>query len=271
MPARIAAARWSLRDYVDGDIDDYAVRTPPLQARPEGSLSVVAYAIKREAVARQCALIRQLGLVPITIEPSAVSLLRLCDYTYGWRTAERYALLDFGTKVSAFTVMERGTLLFSRPLSGICEQALVKLLSRNLDLTLPEASDRLWHYRNQATANPSPAPATDASMSKLDPDSRVAVTMHHYFSQILLEIERSIDAFCMMFQAETAGPLYITGGASYLPKLLPYLTSELHTPIYPLNPFEHFRLGDRQHTLLSPIFYLFAVSAGLALLAQEAP
>lgn len=262
----LAAVRWSLRDCVEGDIEEYVVRTTPLPSRGDAGM-VVAYAVKRSAVVRQCALIRQLGLRPVTVEPSAVSLLRLCDASCGW-SESRYALVDFGTKVSAFTVMEKGTLLFSRPLSGICEDALVKLLVRNLEISTDAAIDVLWNYRRRAAAAEAKESAPLAGV-----DERVQITIQHYFSQILLEIEHSIDAFCLMFQTETLGPIYITGGASYLPGLMDYLHRDLESPLKLLHPLTRFEMPSLEEQRLAPIYYLFGVAAGLSLLALggEAP
>lgn len=251
----IPAVRWNLRDCVDGHIDDHVVRATPLIPTPEG-LSFLAYAVRRDVVERQSALVRSFGLQPVTIEPSAVSLLRLCDFGYGWNPERRYALVDFGTKVSAFTVMDNGVLLFSRPLSGICELSLLKLISRNLEIDMDETMSRLASYRRGDDRAPTA------------PEDRLHITLQHYFSQVLLEIERSIDAFCMMFQTDTLGPLYVTGGASHLPGLVDYLAQELGISLKILNPFSNLALPAQERRRLQTSAYLFGVSVGLGLLTR---
>jgi Tfp pilus assembly PilM family ATPase len=150
-------------------------------------------------------------------------------------------------------------------LSGICELSLLKLISRNLEIDINETMGRLAAYRRGEACTPAAVQVPDG---KSAPEDRLHITLQHYFSQVLLEIERYIDAFCMMFQTDTLGPLYVTGGASHLPGLVDYLAQELGISLKILNPFSNLVLPPQERRRLQTSSYLFGVSVGLGLLTR---
>lgn len=184
------AVRWQLRDVAEGSLDTYVVRYSILEEYLAGEtkrLSLVAYAIKREAVARRIELLKKLSLNPVLIEPNAVSLLAAFDRVHGWEAGKAYALIDLGESRSLFTVMGEGKLFFSRPL-GLA----------------------------MGTAGAEPSA---------------------FYSALGVEVQRSLDAYSLMFHREKVDHLYVTGGRAGLPEMTDYLTKNLGVPSGVFDPF----------------------------------
>jgi MSHA biogenesis protein MshI len=121
----IEAVKWSLRDIVDDDVEKYFITHSLIREFEEGDahkLDLVAYAIKKEAVAAYQNLLEKLGLSPVFIEPASVSLASTLERCLG--TLDEYSAgVNIGYHQSLFVIIGKGIFVFSRPLPGIHLQA----------------------------------------------------------------------------------------------------------------------------------------------------
>lgn len=211
------AVRWQLRDVVEGPVTDYVVRYSHLDEYQSGEnikYSLLAYAIKRDVVQTLLDFLKKTSLKVIGVEPAPVSLLAVFDVLHGWKESEAYALIDFGESKSLFSVMERGKLYFSRPLSGISAQRF-----RLTGMSVPD-----------------------------------------FHTQIAVEVQKSMDAFTLMFKKERVDHLFLTGGGAVLPDLEKSLARTLATPTTILDPGVRFQMPEPANRYL--------VALGLALTPQ---
>ncbi|MBX7149272.1 pilus assembly protein PilM [bacterium] len=117
------AVKWKMRDVVEGNIEDFVVRSSIVSGNEPDSkkLTLVGYAIKKASVTHAMKHLSDAGLRPVFVEPSAVSLASSIDNFYPsddmW-----LAGLDLGYSKSTMIIIGRGKYYFSRPLPGISIQ-----------------------------------------------------------------------------------------------------------------------------------------------------
>lgn len=115
------AVRWHMRDVVEGKIDDFTVSYSIIEETITGGNKremLVGYAIKKEAVNNWKNLLIKVGLKPVAIEPSVISLSSCIERVY---PSENYwiAGIDLGAQKALMVIMGNGKFYFSRPLPGI--------------------------------------------------------------------------------------------------------------------------------------------------------
>lgn len=213
------AVVWKMREVVEGPVEDYVIRPCLLEEYTVGEvkrLSLIAYAIKRQVVQERQELLRQLGLKPVLIEPTSVSLTAALEQLIAWPqgkpgSGKIYALLDMGKGHTTLMVMAAGKLLFSQPLPGFAIG----------DMEKNNASD--------------------------------------FYTQMAVEIQRSLDAFSLLFGNQRIGTLWLCGGGAALPELSLHLATSLGITTEVIhNPFLQWG-GPREEG------YLYVTATGLAL------
>lgn len=215
------AVRWQMRDVVEGPVSDHVVRYSLIEEMVGGDpkrLSLLAYAIRKESVRCLLNFLKKLGLRPILVEPTSVSLLAIFDRVREWKEGEFYGLLDLGESKSLFVILGNGRLYFSRPLVGISGKEFV---TQTRGLKEEEA-------------------------------------LPLYFNQMAVEIQKSIDAFSLMFRKEGIRNLFLCGGGAGLPGLTNYLTKNLAIPTELLKPGHPFLIKEGSS-------HLYDVALGLAM------
>lgn len=115
------AVKWNLREYIDGDIEDFTVVSAFIGEKEavEGEQNeYMGFAIKRNAVADFRFQIEQFGLSPIFIEPKDVSLASALDRCF---PDEEHFLagVDIGCDRPRFYVVGKRNFVFTRPLTAV--------------------------------------------------------------------------------------------------------------------------------------------------------
>lgn len=227
MPERdlLTAIRWNFREYVDGSIDDYIVSYLPIEGAPSmEKMPISAFCISKRAVEMREAFLKEAGLKPAAIEPDAMALVSVFNYNTNWKMGECYAVIDLGDSVSNFVVVGNGTLMFSRPLGGLSGRKLAELLGTE--------------DNNQAVVS-------------------------NYISQLVVDVQRSIDAFCLMYKKEKLDKIFLCGGGVYLSEVMSRFSSGLGVGVEILNPFANVDCPEEIKKMKEAPLY--AVAVGLAL------
>lgn len=244
------AIRWNFREQVDVPLEKYVVSytTVPGTAQEE-RLPLMAYGVAADAVTRCQTRCRKLGVRATAVEPNATALLAAFDYNMPWESGARIALVDFGFHETIFLVMGDGVLFFSRPLTGVTGERLLRILSREGSVPLDEVRAAL---KNAMAGNEIP--------------SEIAAGLEEFYTQMLVEIQRSIDGYTSLYRAEEGvRKLYVCGGGCTLPNLANHLSKNLGVPTEPFNPFTN--IADAQGVKPAPVEHsaMYAVAVGLAL------
>ncbi len=246
------AIRWNLREYVDGPIEKYTVGHSNFgDMKVNGDKRpVLAFGVSTEAVEGILHMAKQMGLKPLTVEPNATALLAAFDLNVGWEKGKYHVMIDLGSTVANFIVVGNGLLLFSRPLQGSGSETLKKTIARELSVTPDKAEGYL---KQIVKGNGLPEEVS----------SKIPGIIASFFSQFSIEVQRSIDAFCIMFHVDRVDDIYLSGGGSMLPGVCEYMTKNLGVATKLFNPFAKIDASVANGRIVNPQLYTLAV--GLAI------
>jgi len=248
------AIRWNFREYVDGPIEKYSVGYSDFgELKINGDKRpILAFGVANDAVEKLLKTAKLVGLKPISVEPNATALLAAFDHNIGWSKSKYSVLIDLGLKVANFVVFGDGYLLFSRPLANGALESLAKNLSKDLGTPVEQVLGSMKSYQ-VGTELPEPT------------QTKVNSAMTSFLSNLVVEIQRSIDAFCLQFHADKVDIIYLCGGGSLIANINQYLSKNLGITVDFFNPFEKINVGTNK--ISNP--QLYAVAVGLALPSEK--
>jgi len=254
------AIRWNFREFVEGSIDNYAVSYLPIKGFGDGDSKVLlsATCVSRESVENLKTVAKDAGLRVAAIEPNASALLAIFNHTIRWKKDAVYVMLDLGDSVSNFTVIGNGCLLFSRTLINLYGRKLRDNVEKELRLNEEESEKALKDYL-LADGKDKPESQAQADESAL----KMGDIISQFISQMVVEIQRSIDAFCIMYKRDKVDKIYLSGGGLCLPQIVERLADGLGVEVTIFNPFEKFLEAETARKMVSAPMY--SVAAGLAL------
>lgn len=246
------AIRWNFRDHLDGPVEKYSITCSEINnIKVEGDARpVVAYGVSNEAIEKIMKLLKLVGLKAASVEPNATALFAAFDQSVGWDDKKYHAIIDIGTMVANFVVVGQGELLFSRPLKDVGCAALTKMIAKEAGVTPEAAAQLLRAHQKQGEAG-------------LAEDLRVQPVVANFLGQAVVEIQRSVDAFCLMFNVEMVDSIYLCGGGSMIPGICEYVTKNLGIATKMFDPFERIDTSEVVGGITNP--QLYAVAVGLAL------
>ncbi|MBI4373740.1 MAG: pilus assembly protein PilM [Deltaproteobacteria bacterium] len=240
------ALQWQLRDVTEDSVAKYVIRHTILQDyKVVGGdrLSLMGYAIHREAVERRLRLLAALSLKPRLIEPTPVALLSSLDRLLEWTPGAVYGLLDLGEGHSSFIALSDRKLFFSRPLIEVSGEEMTRLIMQELNISETEALD----FRTKLFKN-------DGS----EADERLKAVLPLCYSRIAIETERSLDGFSLLFpQMKQIETIFLAGGGALLPGLREFLAKNVGIQIDLVDPFKGWNVPGADH-------HLYHVATGLA-------
>lgn len=247
------AIRWNFREHLDGPVEKYSITYSEVNSikRAEGETRpVIAYGVANEAVDKILKILRHVGLRPFSVEPNATALLAAFDQNVGWDDKKYHAVIDIGTNVANFIIVGQGELLFSRPLKEVGCAALIKTMAKDLNVPPEKAAQLLKAYQKQEK---------EGAAENMNIQPVVA----NFLGQAVVEIQRSIDAFCLMFNAEIVDSIHLCGGGSLIPGICESVTKNLGVATKIFDPFERIDTSEVVGGIVNP--QLYAVAVGLAL------
>lgn len=245
------AIRWNFREYVDGAVEKYAVDYSLLNGiKIEGDKKpFLAFAVSSESIDLLTKAVKTAGLKPSSVEPNATALLSAFDLSTAWEKDKFYVIIDLGGMTANFIVVGNECLLFSRLLANANCDVLVKNLTKDLGITPEQALAHLKSYQSAAKLSE-------------EINTKLQASIEQFFGLMVVEIQRSIDAFCLMFHVEKVETIFLCGGGSLLPGISGYLTKNLGIATKLFNPFEKIVTSEVGGNI--PNSQLFAVAVGLA-------
>ncbi len=262
MPERdlIEAIRWNFREHIEIPIEQYSVGYTILSDdEGEGRMEVIAYGLAESAIAESVALMKGLGFKLVSLEPTATALLTSFYINGILNDGGYHVCIAFADNITHFTVMKDENLLFSRPLAGVNKNALTKLIMRNLNMgeSAAEKALDLWSR--------GPLPSEGAVGEEENRGHRIDMTTAHFFSQMVIEVQRSIDAFCLMYRVDNVNAIHISGSGIFFPGIAEHLGRSLGVNTNMFDPFKNI-IGESDYTEeIKKRAPLFSVAVGLAI------
>lgn len=245
--------KWGMKDVVGEDVEKYVFRhqeLPPDPSRPEQPYLI--FAIIKDAIAAKLAFLSQLGIPqPSIVEPNVSALGIGLRRSYGLGPEDRCVVVDMGCTASLFAVVGEGGLFFSRPLGNISGDGLTKQLSRTVGVDEATVEQFKISYPSEKI----PGEHADKMKTVVD----------NFFTSVVLEIQRSIDAYVAQFPGRPVGKIYFTGGGCQLPGFVQRVSGTLNMPAEVFEPFQKIDLGRFSMEALAPQRVYYALACGLAL------
>ena len=253
------AIRWNFREFVEGSPDDYFISYSHIKGFdvPE-KVPLCAYCVSRETVSALQEMMQKVGVRLSSIEPNATALLAVFNHVINWDRGKYYVILDLGFSVSNFIVVGNGSLMFSKPLSNLNGRKLISLLSKSIAVEESEAERILgetllkWNER-----------VKNVSVEESELLAMVKETISQFVSLIVVEVQRSIDSFCLMYKRERVDKIYLCGGGIDLPDIDKRFTSGLGVKAEVFNPFS--KIMDVDESIYDSMAPMYTLAVGLAL------
>jgi len=256
----LEAIRWNFREHIEGNIENYIVGYTPLEEVAEdGRSPIIAYGLSSEAIDDYTKVLKSLGLKPVSLEPAASALLTAFHVNGVLDDGRRHVCVSFGDQMTLFSVMRGNSVLFCRPLPGINHEALARLVMRNLNLETEKARKALDVWGAGASDGKPKSPEEEGMQRNLE------TTIGHFFSQLVIEMQRSIDAFCIMYGVDKVDAIHVCGNGVNYPGLIDHMGRNLGIETKIFNPFSATMDAQKQTDRVKQIAPFFAVAVGLAI------
>lgn len=253
------AIRWNFREFLDGPVENYTVNYIPIKGYKDGEKMLVsASCISRQAVEKRHSLMKEAGLRVNAVEPNASALTAAFVNAVRWKADCSYVILDLGDSVSNFVVVGNGCLLFSRTLSNLYGRKLCEQVGQGLKLEGEEAEAKLKEYLADESKD-----AGKTVVSEAGALGSIGDIVSQFISGLVIEIQRSIDAFCIMYNKEKVDKIYISGGGIALTDIAKRISTGLGVEVEIFNPFQNILEAETAQKMVSAPLY--AVAVGLAL------
>lgn len=245
--------KWGMKDVVGADTDHYIFRHQPLPPDPlKTDQPYLIFAILREALQAKLAFLSQLGIsAPAIVEPNVAALALAIQHSYDLGPDDHCVVVDMGCTASLFAVVGNEGLFFSRPLGNISGDGLTKQISRTIGVADATVEQFKISYPSEKI------PEEHAA--------KVKTAIDNFFTSVVLEIQRSIDAYSAQFPGKSVNKIYFTGGGSQLPNFVQRIAGTLNMPSEILEPFQKIDLGRFRMDVLAPQKMYYALACGLAL------
>jgi len=236
-------------------MEQYAVGYTSIERFAEGEQRLVmAYGVAREAIEQYTNFAKSLGCKVVSVEPVVTAILASYDANKSWDGSQYTAALVIDVHQSYFLVMSNGVLLFSRILAGISFDTLIKLIMRNMAVDESPAREEFERWLLGTVVE-----ATEEI--DIDRRQRFTMTIGHFFSQLVIEVQRTIDAFCIMYEAEKVDAINVCGEGARFPGIMEHLEKTLGVKTERFNPFERVKLREE----MTEIDSIYAIAVGLAM------
>ena len=262
MPERdlIEGIKWNFREHIDCPIEEYEVGYTPIAGWGDADkITCAAFGIARRVLKEYQLLAHEIGVKPVSFEPQASALLAAFDYNLMWETKHAIVAVSLGERMTHFSVMADGQLLFSRPMPGVSLEALGKLIARDLSIDEKNARDMLRSHLGKNVAE-----LSDIASASNDQSKQLLDTMSQFYSQLVVETQRSIDAFCIMFGVDRVAAIYLCDCGAYAPGIVENMQKSLGVTTRIFDPFARV-MSERLSPEVKASAAIFTVALGLAI------
>ena len=222
------------------------------QETPVNRILVVA--ASREAVTRECNIVRKAGLIPISADSAAFALIRAsCQGVIPADPSIR-VLVDIGAEQLTVIIHQAGQPQFIRTISNFGGRTATEEIARELDVT-EQAAEQL----KMATGLNGPiqtiAAVPESSVfrgllakdqSTEDPTSqRIMKVLNPWATTVIKEIRDSIDYFVSSQPNAKVGSIILGGRGSRLSGLIERIATELPHPVVELEAFAGLKTASK--------------------------
>lgn len=241
--------KWEAEQYIPFDIKEISLEFTVLKSSSTSeTMDILLVAAKKPLVYRFMDIVAGCGLSCDIVDLSTFALANCYTFNYG-RNPETVALLDIGSHVTNFAVVEEGQVLFCRdiPIGGF---NFTSDISREMGVSLDEAESLKL-----------------ASVSNQQVPEEVGNIIRHTTEVVADEVQNSFEFFKATSSNQAISRFYVTGGGAAMPGLADHIGQVTGASYEILNPFLRVSFDSKKFSpdYIEQIKLYCAVSIGLAL------
>ena len=243
-----SAVKWEAEQYIPIPVAEAVVQYTILERNETNSyVSVLLVAAPKTVVEKYVKVIKLAGLVPVSAETELTALARSVSPVKGTSL-----LLDLGASSTNMSIVKDLNTVFTRsiPVAG---EAFTRAVSQSLGIEALQAEE----YKKTYGLDPNQI------------EGKVRKALEPIFRVIIDEIKKAVH----FYQSESGGELptsvIITGGASTMPEIIPFLTENLNMETAFANPFGKINIDPETSKQLAPYVAIYGIAVGLAMRSDE--
>lgn len=239
-----AAVKWEAEQYIPIPVAEAVVQYSILERNEATSqTSVLLVAAPKAVVEKYVKVIRYAGLTPVSAETELTALTRALSPDKGVSM-----LLDLGSSATDMSIIKDGRLVFTRsiPIAG---EAFTRSVSQGLNISIQQAEEYKKTY----------------GLVENQLEGKVKASLDPVFKLVVDEIKKAIHFYQSEEKGDTPTSVVITGGASVMPGIVPYLTTNLGIETVVGDPFGKIALDPETAKSLAPYSSIYGTAVGLSM------
>jgi type IV pilus assembly protein PilM len=243
--------RWEAEQYIPFDINDinlefYVLKKP--NTNPD-AMEVLLIAAKKDIIFKYAEAVETSGLQCSILDVSSFALANCFMFNYELPQGAIAGLLDIGSGISNFVVMDNSEIVFCRdiPVGG---GTYTGEIQRQMEIS-PEEAEGFKIAAAQGQATP--------------PQVTEIISSAH--ETVCDELRRTYDFYVATGSDIQIQKLFVTGGALATPGLVEKISQSLQVPVEIFNPFANLRYDTRKFApdYIASISSFTPVAIGLGL------
>ncbi len=239
-----SAVKWEAEQYIPIPVVDAVIQYTILERNQAlMQTSVLLVATPKSVVEKYVKVLRLAGLTPIFAETELTALARSLSPEKGTSL-----LLDLGSSATDMAIVKDTKVVFTRsiPIAG---DAFTRAVAQGLGIELVQAEEYKKTY----------------GLSDNQLEGKIKNALDPVFRVVIDEIKKAISFFQSEEKGDAPTSIVITGGASIMPDVVPYLTNALGIETVVGNPFAKINLDAENAKNLAPYAAIYGSAVGLAM------
>lgn len=239
-----AAVKWEAEQYIPIPVSEAVIQYSIINRNEATSqTSVLLVAAPKAVVEKYVKLVRIAGLTPVSAETELTAMARSLSPDKGVSL-----LLDLGSSATDMSIIKDMQVVFTRsiPVAG---EAFTRAVSQGLNISAQQAEEYKKTY----------------GLSSSQLEGKVKQALEPIFRMVIDEIKKAIHFYQSEEKGDTPSSVIITGGASTMPEIVPYLTENLGIETIVGSPFAKLNIDAENMKSLAPYASIYAAAVGLAM------
>lgn len=239
-----AAVKWEAEQYIPIPVVDAVVQYTILERNSVTSeTSVLLVAAPKTVVKKYVDVVRFAGLTPVSAETELTAMARSLSPDKGVSM-----LIDLGSSATDMSIIKDTKIVFTRsiPVAG---EAFTRAVSQGLGITPQQAEEYKKTY----------------GLSSDQLEGKVKLALEPVLKMVIDEIKKAVHFYQSDEKGDTPTSVVITGGASVMPDIVPFLAENLGIETIVGDPFAKIAIDPETLKKLIPYSSIYSTAVGLAM------
>lgn len=239
-----AAVKWEAEQYIPIPTSEAVIQYTVLEKKENSTqTSVLLVATPKSVVEKFVKVLQLAGLTPVVAETELTALARSLAPDTGVSL-----LLDIGFSSTDMAIIKDSSILFTRSIA-VAGEAFTRAVSQSLGIEPTQAEEYKKTY----------------GLVENQLEGKVKNALDPIFRVIVEEIKKAIQFYKSEEKGDAPTSIVLTGGASTMPGIVPFLTQNLGIETVVGDPFGKVTMDDETKKGLENYASLYSAAVGLAM------